>query len=85
MFTLNRKLRVHFGYLGRFFEDFGPFQALLRVTFTTIVEFMTDRYPLHEQSVGIVQYYLSHHHFDLTNEFDISRHLDILADEVVSE
>ena len=46
---------------------------------------MTDRYPLHEQSVGIVQYYLSHHHFDLTNEFDISRHLDILADEVVSE
>ena len=31
-------------------------QALLRVTFTTIVQFMTDRYPLHEQSVGIVQY-----------------------------
>ena len=54
--TLNRKLRVHFGYLGRFFEDFGPFQALLRVTFTTIVQFMTGRYPLHEQSVGIVQY-----------------------------
>ena len=38
--TLNRKLRVHFGYLGRFF---GPFQAPLRIIFTTIVQFMTDR------------------------------------------
>jgi len=31
----------------------GP---LLRVTFATIVRFMTDRYLLHEQSVKILQY-----------------------------
>jgi len=28
---------------------------------------------------------VSHHHFDLAKEFDITRYLDILADEVTSE
>jgi hypothetical protein len=28
---------------------------------------------------------VSHHHFDLAKEFDISRYLNILADEVASE
>jgi len=28
---------------------------------------------------------VSHHHFDLANEFDISRYLDILADEATAE
>ena len=36
---------------------FTPCRNPLHVTFTTIVRFMTDRYPLvHEQSVGMVQY-----------------------------
>jgi hypothetical protein len=40
----------------RFWTKNSPFWASLQVTFTTIVQFMTDRYPLHEQSVRIVQY-----------------------------
>lgn len=57
----NRKLRVYFGCLGCCFWDLDQKLTLSVLTFaTTIVPFMTNHYPLHEQSVETLQYIIIH-------------------------
>ena len=48
--SLNRKLRVHFGHLGRFLEILDP-KLMIHITKCKSVQFSHPRYPLHEPTV----------------------------------